>query len=42
MKAYDDRGHLRSGMEATDCAYVTRKTEEWLPGVPVERKVLKR
>lgn len=38
MKAYDDRGHLRSGLEPTDCSYAAHKAEEWFPGVPVEHK----
>ena len=37
FKAYDDQGHLRSGMTAeSDRAYVDRKIAEWYPGVPVE------
>lgn len=39
MRAYDDQGHLRSGVTApSDLAYCERMAAEWFPGVPVEHK----
>lgn len=36
LRAYDERGDLRSGTEDFNRAYIERKAAEWFPGVPVE------